>query len=517
MVVRMTLRAQADSAESSAAGSQRRTTALLLLVLAAGASLRLAYAWGAAGIFHPDEIHQSLEVAHGVVYGVGFRSWEFGSGARPWTTAGVYVVLLGILKRLGLDTPEGYLPPVRVFNALIAATWPWFCFRIGRALRSVRAGLLAAVLVASWYFLVLLAPRAFNHAFSVTFALWALARLLEPAPDRGRRIRTVLTGALLGLAFAFRYQDGLVAVGAALFLLGERRARELPDLLAGAAVPFLGVGLLDALTWGVPFHSLFAYLDANVMQGAAGRFGAMPAWFYAVEVPAALGLGALWFLLLPLAGPRAWRLLVAVGGTVLVAHSLTENKQLRFVLPAIMVSFCALGCGADALLDRLRSRRGMAAAVTAVLLALWGGASASRAAGLTFASLGIFAGQPETVESPWNFRADLDRALAEIGRHDDLCGLVIYPQGGAAGSARLATTGGYTYLHRAVPMSMGPLLPEAEAFTNYALACSDAQGRVMNLPGFDRLGRLGRCLVLRRPAMSCDGAATERFLASVRW
>jgi hypothetical protein len=481
----------------------------LPLVLVIGAILRIGYAVVATGLFHPDEIHQSLEPAHGVIFGVGVRSWEFLTGARPWTTPGVFVALLGALKAVGLTAPDRYLLVVRLFDALIACTWPWLCFRMGRALRSPRAGLIAATLVATWYFFVLLAPRALNHTFSITFVLWALARVLE---NRDSRRALFATGMLFGLAFAFRYQDGLVGLGAVLFLFSERRGREVPLFLAGAALPALGVGLLDAITWGVPFHSLFAYLQANVIEGAAGRFGAMPAWFYLWHVPAALGWGALWLLLVPLVGRRAGRLLVTVGVVVLVAHSLTANKQLRFILPTLLVLMCALGCAADALIERTNKR-----IVGAALLGAWVLASAHAAWGLTFARLGIFTGQPETVESPWSFRRDLNRALIKLGRREDVCGLVVYPYGGAAGPARIVTTGGYTHLHRPVPLTMGPLTDEAAPFTSHALFCPDSQGRLMTLPDFAPLGRVGTCVVAQRTNFRCDNEAATRRIQSVRW
>lgn len=502
----------------SIGGWSPRVARVLLVVVAAGAVLRLAYAIGAAGMFHPDDIFQSLEPAHGVVYGVGVRAWEFVTGARPWTTAGVYVALLGALKALGVTTPGGYMLVARLFDALVASLWPWLCFRIGRALRSPRAGLLAAVFVASWYFLVLLAPRALNHTFSITFGLWALARVLERPKNQAPRLAAYLDGVLLGLAAVFRYQDALWVLGTILFLLSERRVRQVPLLLAGAATMLLGVGLLDWVTWGAPFHSLFTYLDANVVQNAASRFGAMPAWFYAWYIPASFGIGAVLFLILPLAGRRALRLLLAIGVLMVVAHSLTDNKQLRFVLPAILVLLCTLACAADALIDRaaIRSPR-VAAALAAVLVSFWIAASAGTAADLTFARLGIFAGQAEAGLSPWSFRRDLNRALEQVGRTRDLCGLVIYPYGGTGGSARLVTTGGYAHLHRSVPLVMGPTGPEVRPFTSHAVLCADAEGRRFSLPNFVEVAQVGTCTIARNPYHRCDRSAAERQLAAVRW
>lgn len=502
-----------SESHASAPSQGRQALWPLALLLSLGAVLRLAYAAWAQGMFHPDEIYQSLEPAHGVIYGTGIRTWEFLVGARPWTTPGVYVLLLGGLKALGISKPEHYLLVSRLCNAVVAATWPWFCYRMARALRSHQAGLLAAGMSAVWYFLILLAPRALNHSFSVTLVLWALVRVLENvAPSR----RSVLgTGALLGLAFAFRTQEGLILLGVMLFLISDGRAKQVPMLLAGAVLPVLGVGLLDGITWGVPFHSLFAYFQANVLEGAAARFGAMPGWFYAWYVVAGFGLGAAFLLLLPWAGRRGLRLLLTVAGTVLVAHSLTDNKQLRFVLPALLVLMVAMACGIEGILRRLQQRhRGVALAGVLGLCTL---ASAHSAYGLRFEDLGIFGGQPEAAASPWDFRRDLNRALARLGRREDLCGLVIYPFGGAAGPARQVTTGGYTTFHRAVPLSMGPLTPETAAFTNYAVACPDTRGGLSELPGFTPFAVVGKCQVSRRQDLRCDESAARTFMRERRW
>lgn len=502
-----------SESHASAPSLGRQALWPLALLLGLGAVLRLAYAAWAQGMFHPDEIYQSLEPAHGVIYGTGIRTWEFLVGARPWTTPGVYVLLLGGLKALGISKPEHFLLVSRLLNAAVAATWPWFCYRLAKALRSHQAGLLAAGMSALWYFLILLAPRALNHTFSVTFVLWALARVLEnAAPSR----RSLLgTGALLGLAFAFRYQEGLILLGVVLFLISDGRAKHGPMLLGGAVLPILGVGLLDGITWGVPFHSLFAYFQANVLEGAAARFGAMPAWFYAVYVVAAFGMGVVFMVAIPWAGRQGLGLVLTVAGTALVAHSLTDNKQLRFVLPAILVLMVAMACGLDALERRfLERRQGLALAAT---LGLWALASAHTAFGLTFADLGIFAGQPEASASPWDFRRDLNRALARLGRREDLCGLVIYPFGGAAGPAHQVTTGGYATFHRAAPMTMGPLTPETASFTNYAVACPDAGGRLIALPGFAPIGGVGKCQVSRRQDLRCDGSAAQAFMRERRW
>src|SRR6185312_5525190 len=66
---------------------------LLAAILLAAAVPRVVLAVDDQGIFWPDEIFQSLEQAHRVVFGYGFIPWEFQQGARSWLFPGVFVLL----------------------------------------------------------------------------------------------------------------------------------------------------------------------------------------------------------------------------------------------------------------------------------------------------------------------------------------------------------------------------------------------------------------------------------------
>jgi hypothetical protein len=501
----------------------RRHLAALVGVLLLGAALRFGYAWGADGLFHADDIHQSLEPAHGVVYGTGLRFPEFDRGARPWTVPGVYVALLWLLELLGVTRPEGYTLAARLLDAAIAATWPWLAYRLARACHSPRAGLAAAWLTATWYLLVLLAPRALSHTFSTTFALWATARAAESlaAPALARR-HQIVTGVLLGLAFAFRYQEGLVAAGVALFLAVEGRPRALVYLAAGALGPVLGVAALDWATWGAPFHSLFAYVDTNLFQGYAVFFGRMPWHFYLGRLAVLLGAGAAVLIALPWAGRRALVLLATVAGPVLLVHSLIGHKEVRFVLTAIVILLVAAGCGAAGVLTHGVHRGGAVRTATVALVTLllggFAAASALRGATLTFADLGIYERLPEGRASPWSFRRDCNRALARVGRRHDLCGVAVFPFGPAEGAHRLGSTGGYTYLNRAVPLVVGRPPPRVRPFVNYVVSCPGADAPAPRFDDLEVAEQVGVCTVYRRrEAVACPPAALAPFAREWRW
>jgi hypothetical protein len=495
---------------------------LLVGIVALGAVLRLGYAVDATGMFYPDELFQSLEPAHGVVHGAGLRYWEFEVGARPWTVPGVFVVLFGLLKLLGIAGPGAHTLAARLLDAAITATWPYLCWRLGRALHSARAGRIAAALAAVWWVLILLAPRAFAHTFSLTFALWAVARAAEepPPPTAAAWRRPFVTGVLLGLAVAFRYQEGLVLVGLVGYLLLQRRGRETPLVLLGAAGPALLVALLDWATWGRPAHSLVTYLQTNLVEGRARSFGQMPWHFYVGRLAAVAGAGGAVLALGAFARRRALLLGATVAATILVAHSVIAHKELRFVLGAAVVLLVIAGCGAASVAEHLAAATGrprLGALAVALVLALWTAASAATAARVTFADLGLYAGLPEAREQPWRFRRDLNRALTRVGARPDLCGLALFPYGAALGGNRLSSTGGYTYLHRGVPMVVGPPPPALRPLVNYVVSCRGVEP-TPRFADLDPVEQVGDCTIYRRPAAAaCAAGDLAPFSRQWRW
>src|SRR5487761_1150189 len=86
----------------------------LALVLAVGAGLRAWLALHDDGIYWPDEIYQSLEPAHRLVFGYGLQAWEFIAGARNWAFPGTIAVLLKLCTVIGLDRPWQYLAAIKL-------------------------------------------------------------------------------------------------------------------------------------------------------------------------------------------------------------------------------------------------------------------------------------------------------------------------------------------------------------------------------------------------------------------
>jgi GPI mannosyltransferase 3 len=412
----------------------------------AGGLVRLVIGLTDQGLHWPDEVFQSLEPAHKLVFGYGLLPWEYLDGARSWALPGLFAGLLGAADLLGLSEPREYLPLVRLAMALVAAGTVLATYALARTARGSRAaGTAAAVTVAAAAPLVFFGHRPLGEVVTALPVTLGLALALRP----GRR--DVLLGAsLLGLATVLRLQNGVFALALVLVLAGGRRWRAAGEATAVLAGWALVLGLLDRLTWGTWFGSAIEYLEFNLVEdGAARAFGTEPAGYYAETlwraaplVTALLGLGTL------LAVRRAPALFAVVALDV-VLLSATGHKELRFLVPALP-ALCALA--ATGLAAHAR-RLGPAALAAAAI------ASGVTAGGLTQHDVGQPFGDPDA--SAWHRFEDVDELLLVAHDRPDLCGLRIEV-------ADAAFSGGLTWLHRDVPL-YGPDEGPSGTF-NYVIA-----------------------------------------------
>jgi hypothetical protein len=78
-----------------------RTAELALGAVLAGAlAIRFLVATVSPTVIWPDEIFQSLEQAHRLVWGFGLVPWEFRVGARSWLLPGFLAAVMRITAGL---------------------------------------------------------------------------------------------------------------------------------------------------------------------------------------------------------------------------------------------------------------------------------------------------------------------------------------------------------------------------------------------------------------------------------
>jgi GPI mannosyltransferase 3 len=457
------------AAELAVPGLQRPATAgetlferrigfvVLALVLWVGAVLRAWLAVSDDGIYWPDEVYQSLEPAHRLVFGHGLVAWEFIEGARHWAFPGIVAGLLKISAIIGLDEPRGYLTLVKLTFSLVGVSTALGSYLLAKA---YGASTLAAACGAALFALVApaiyFAPRALSETASALPVVLGFALALRPGAGFQQRL---FGASLLGLAVLIRLQNGVFCLGLLAIFAGRRQwrfAAEAYCVLLWWAILF---GLIDKLTWGGWFHSAIVYLDFSVVEGKASQWGTAPFSYYLRVLWTSMDGAALLLAGLALCGVRRAPGLFLAALAFFMLHAATPHKEFRFILPALPL-FCAVAAiGIDTLpvmaarLGRLRaagSHRVRYAAAAAVVVAAV--VSAASFHSLTFGEIGQYEDDPPGLKGYYKPEANayddfgaINRLLLAANKIEALCGLKIE-------NVAPVWTGSYSYLHRAVPI-----------------------------------------------------------------
>ena len=310
------------------------------------------------GRIHPDEVYQLLEPAYTRAFGYGVRSWEWEVGLRNWALPGLFSGMLRLCAALGIDHPRAYravlaLPQYALHAATLAAVQVYAARRVGGSL-----ALWAMLAVGLFAPVVSFAGRTLSESFSAAFVViacavldgrssrpgWASAeRDVDAASSDATRgagwpWRPFAAGVALGLAVVARYPSGVFVVTAIGWLLAARELKALGWLVAGGALVAALLALLDWATWGRPFHSLFAYLDFNLLSGKAARYGRKPPLFYIARLVLWAPLWA-WPAAAWAARQKAARISLPalLAFVYLLVISVTPHKEPRFAYPALVL------------------------------------------------------------------------------------------------------------------------------------------------------------------------------------
>ena len=433
-------------------GEQRFVGAGLagLILLAIG--LRLIPIVFVPSVVWPDEIFQTSEQAHRLIYGSGLMPWEFQMGMRSWLLPSIIAALME-LARIAGDGPDYYIPLIAGSFAALAAAPAVCCFLWGRRLFGLFGGWIAATVVAVAPETVYFGARTLSETVAAHLLVVALY-VLEPGCRVTSRRGLTAGGALLGLVFVLRIQLMPALVVVALWTSRSAvRDRALP-LLAGAAMVLAALGILDTITLGYPLASVWRYLVYNVYYGASSTFGAEPWNFYLLGELGVWGGGAVALVLLAALGARQMPLLLVAAVTILAVHSAIAHKEYRFIYPAVLLITVVTGIGLAQVAAWRRDRllewgvQGCRATMgpVAVALSWW-----------CLVSLHVWTGA--TLTAYRLGRHDNLRAMSSVEQYPAVCGLGLY---GADGEDWI-NYGGYTYFHRSVPMYWPKDVPEFES------------------------------------------------------
>ncbi|MDQ6893237.1 MAG: hypothetical protein M3167_11240 [Acidobacteriota bacterium] len=239
--------------------------------------------------------------------------------------------------------------------ALLARRWGW----------PISTALAAAFLYGvAW---LPLAYGASPYPRPISTAL-LLAAFVLATSERRPSAACLAAGALAGAAFAVRWSEGAVLlplVAWTWWRYGD--LRRCAALLAGfAAGAFLCAGLVDWLTWGTPFASLFAFVRIMWLEIPDARLAREKGFvWYLYSILRWLG-PILLLLILYGARIRRYRPALVLGAGIVILMSCFAHKEWRYLQAA--VPFLAMAAAGG--WERLRERGLRAVAAAALLLSL---------------------------------------------------------------------------------------------------------------------------------------------------
>lgn len=419
---------------SSSGQPQTNAVYPLLIFFLLAIVLRLAVLMHSPSTYQPDEIFQTTEPAHRLAFGPSVVTWEWRLGIRSWVFPGFLALVMRATSWMGPDS-TGYLWGIAVVMTLISLTTVWFGFAWAEKVSGRTAAIIAGLGCATWWELVYFGPKTFSEALAAHILLPGLyLGAWAEKPDWKRRL--FLAGMCCGLAVSLRIQLAPAVGLAALYFCRADWKKRIPIVTAGVLLPILVFGLVDAFTWSHPFQSVYMYFNVNLLQGRSSSFG-VEAWYYYLP-KLVKHLGPL--LLFAVIGVRRSPFLGWMALAILVPHSLVAHKEARFLYPMMPMAITLAALGIVECANALNAMRKVPVTPRLVMIA-----------GIALCVLSsAFLGMEF---KDWSRFSGSLIAYKRLSREATLCGV---------GISRYSwlETGGYTYLHRDVPIL---LLPTSES------------------------------------------------------
>lgn len=289
--------------------------------------------------FHDDHFN-IIETPQSWVFGITYMKWfpiggaEIPTGHNLFYT-GIHYLLFIFFKWVHIESPELKMMIIRLIHASISIITVIYAYKIVRKLADERAAKFSGLLLAVFWFFPFLSVRTLAEFSCIPFmALGTWFFIISK--EKEKHYRTLLiSGFMLGMAFAFRYHTILFSSGFFLLLLLKKQWKDFLVLGIGYIIsPFITLGVIDWAIWGWPFAELYQNFTYNIDYSATYFIG--PWYNYILLIsgillpPISLFLLFGWF--------RIWKkyaVLFLPAFLFLLAHSLIPAKQERFILPII--------------------------------------------------------------------------------------------------------------------------------------------------------------------------------------
>ncbi|MFT8698937.1 hypothetical protein [Acetobacter orientalis] len=329
----------------------------LFLCLGLAFFVRILVALLIPGVWRADEFFQYLEPAHRLSYGTGIITWEWRVGIRSWLVPGILAQLMTIGQVLGIKSQLFFIRLCLSLASLcVVAAFFWYGWRKAGSVGAWTLGLFGIF----WPDILSASIRSLGEFLGGNALLVGVILLLayrrEPAGKKGLLIAS-MAGLALGVAAAIRFQLAPGAGLAMLFFIQKKKNKEILSAYCAFILPIVFLGILDRVTLGNAFQSIFKNYYYNKTLGIADQYGKKWPGFYIekyIEFWGALCVPAFFFIL-KAKQEKVIPLLIA--GFILFYHSLISHKEMSFVYASVILIVFVAACGCFEVIQKVPEQK----------------------------------------------------------------------------------------------------------------------------------------------------------------
>ena len=482
--------------------ANRKELSFVLVLTLISASMQISFSLSTWGSIHADEIFQSIEIAHDIVYGYATIPPEFQQSnpiipsyakARSYIFPVIFAIPMYVGKLFGWNYWKVTIPLIRILlginGALLIPASYVFVKRYTKGNR-IFAGA-SAIIVTLSPMLMFSAFRSVSNIFFVPWALFIINSFwktkdklnkedIDNFQGKSRVNRSLklyskiaFLSFMMGLIIYIRIDFIISLVAILLLKFPYKRIKIIACNLIGLSSAVVLGGLVDFITYGEFLISPMQWFRYNIVEGLSSVHGVSPPFYYFqllfssipliifVVLCSSVILGAIvyninrfikyreveWILLRNICGfPLASVIIISL-------FSIPDHKEIRFIYLALILLHFLFAISIAQLLKIFSPKVNIfSIRILKKFFTITNTEKAKRIVNYTLSSLffilivlgGAIASYEGSKIYVWNANNELARGLVYVGQLEDCNGVVMFTEGTMFKS--------YFYLHKNVPL-----------------------------------------------------------------
>ncbi|CAG9533958.1 unnamed protein product [Cercopithifilaria johnstoni] len=290
--------------------------------------------------FVPDELFQSVEVAHWAVYGTGYLSWEWLASLRSVLHPFIITMLYFLGHLCSIDSNLFIIQTPRFLHALLFALSDYCYYKFARRILSPSGAKYALFSYLSCWFVWYCAPRTLSNTLETVLTLFALQWYPLTKNDLKQSCWPYMSVGFLTILI--RPTAILIWIPFGLWHVWRTDSSKVllfcTCLSSCLPVLFL-VTILDSVAYGKLTFTTWNFIRFNVLEGGSSHFGSHPwHWFISQGLPTVLTIQLIpifWGMVIAIRNRSVPFVFFCVPTLYVTIHSFIAHKEHRFLLPII--------------------------------------------------------------------------------------------------------------------------------------------------------------------------------------